>query len=301
MKWKRDTGFDQIEDRRGQGGGGLGLPDVIGGGGGGGGGLPFPIPGGRAGGGLGGIIVLVVMFLLFSGVLGGGGIPGTGGLSGGAAEPGGTLVPQSDTDQQLAYVVSNVQDFWQSTFSSSGKQYQVTKLVLFEQSTSSSCGPASSATGPFYCPADEKVYLDLGFMDELTTRFGAKGGDFAMAYVVAHEFGHHVQNLLGISDKVDQATQQDPSQRNALSVRVELQADCLAGVWAHSDASDLQPGDIDEALSAAQAVGDDRIQQETTGQVNPESWTHGSAEQRTTWFTNGYRSGNPDDCDTFAQ
>jgi predicted metalloprotease len=302
MKWKRDTGFDQIEDRRGQGsGGGLSLPDVIGGGGGGGGGLPIPIPGGRAGGGLGGIIILVVMFLLFSGVLGGGSIPGTGGLSGGAAEPGGTLVPQSDTDQQLAYVVSNIQDFWQSTFSASGKQYQVTKLVLFDQATSSGCGQASSATGPFYCPADQKVYLDLGFMDELTTRFGAKGGDFAMAYVVAHEFGHHVQDLLGITERVDQLTQQDPSQRNALSVRVELQADCLAGVWAHSDASDLQPGDIDEALSAAQAVGDDRIQQETTGQVNPESWTHGSAEQRSTWFTNGYRSGNPDDCDTFTQ
>jgi uncharacterized protein len=178
MKWKRNTGFDQIEDRRGQdSGGGLGLPDVIGGGGGGGGGIPIPIPGGKAGGGLGTIITLIVLFLLFSGVLGNGAVPDLGGLSGGGqAAPGGTLNPQSDTDQELSYIVTNVQDFWQQSFSASGKQYHVTKLVLFNDRTQSPCGTASAATGPFYCPGDQKVYLDLGFMDELKSRFGRRAG-----------------------------------------------------------------------------------------------------------------------------
>ena len=298
MKWKRNTGFGQIEDRRGEAGAGGGLPDVLGTGGGGG--FPIPIPGGAAGGGIGGIATLIIIgFLLFSGVLGGGG--GLSGLTpGGAVTPGGTLVPQSDTDQQVAYIVDNVQTFWTATFQQSGKQYPVTKLVLFTGSTQSGCGEASSATGPFYCPADQKVYLDLGFFDELKTRFGAAGGDFAMAYVIAHEFGHHVQTSLGISDAMQQRVQQDPSIANDQSVRLELQADCLAGVWAHSDVSDIQPGDIDEALSAAAAVGDDRIQQATQGRVTPETWTHGSAAQRVAWFTNGYKSGNVNDCDTFS-
>lgn len=297
MKWKRNTGFDQIEDRRGQGGfGGIGFP------GGGGGGIPIPVPGGRAGGGLGGIIVIVVLFLLFSGVLGGGDIPGLGGLGGGggAAQPGGTLDPQSETDQQLAYIVSDIQAYWGSTFSAAGRDYPETVLVLFEGGTQSACGPASSATGPFYCPADQKVYLDLEFFDQLKSRFGAQGGDFAMAYVVAHEFGHHIQTVLGISERVQQMSAEDPGRRNDLSVRQELQADCLAGVWANSAQSDLEAGDIEEALSAASAVGDDRIQQSTGGRIDPESWTHGSAEQRVAWFTTGYRSGNSDDCDTFA-
>jgi uncharacterized protein len=298
MKWKRNTGLDQIEDRRAQGptGDTSTIP------GGGGGAIPIPIPGGRTGGGLGGIIVLVVLFLLFSGVLGNGGVPDLGGVGGGGqAQPGGTLVPQSDTDQQLASIVADIQDFWAESFRTSGKDYPKTKLVLFDTSTTSPCGQASAATGPFYCPADQKVYLDLGFFDELKSRFGAKGGDFAMAYVVAHEFGHHVQMALGITQRVQELLQQDPSRANDLSVRVELQADCLAGVWAHSAQGDLEPGDIDEALSAAAAVGDDRIQQSTSGRIDPESWTHGSAEQRTTWFTKGYQGGNPDDCDTFAQ
>jgi predicted metalloprotease len=241
---------------------------------------------------------------LFSGILGGGGasIPGLGGLGGGsAAEPGGTLVPQSQTDEQLAYIVSDIQEYWAATFSQAGKQYPETKLVLFDGSTSSACGPASAATGPFYCPADQKVYLDLGFFDELKSRFGAKGGDFAMAYVVAHEFGHHVQTVLGISGRVQELAQQDPNQAKGLSVRQELQADCLAGTWAHSAAAELEAGDIEEALSAAEAVGDDRIQQSTTGRIDPESWTHGSAAERANWFTAGYRSGNSDDCNTFAQ
>ncbi len=300
MKWKRNTGFDQIEDRRGQGGGGPG-----GALGGGGRGLPFPIPGGKAGGGIGSIIVVVVLFLLFSGVLGGGGggggIPGLGGLGGGAAEPGGTLNPQGDVDEFIAFVTQDVQAFWTQEFAKSGKTYPETKLVLFEGGTQSACGQASSATGPFYCPADQKVFLDISFFDELQSRYGAKGGDLAIAYVIAHEFGHHIQTVLGISQKVQDLAQQDPSQQNALSVLQELQADCLAGVWVHSQASDLEAGDIDEALSAATAVGDDRIQESTTGRIDKEGWTHGSAQQRSQWFTTGYRSGNPDDCDTFAQ
>lgn len=299
MKWKRNTGFGRIEDRRGQSGGG-GLGGALGGGGGGG--FPIPIPGGKAGGGIGSIIIAIVLFVLFSGVLGGGGggIPGMGGIGGGAVEPGGTLKPQGDADQQLAYIVESIELFWEEEFRASGKDYPETKLVLFEGSTQSSCGPASSATGPFYCPADQKVYLDQGFFDELESRFGAKGGDFAVAYVVAHEYGHHIQTVLGISQKVEELAQQDPNRKNDLSVRMELQADCLAGVWAHSAASDIQPGDIEEAISAAQAVGDDRIQETTTGRIDKESWTHGSAQQRVQWFTSGYKSGNSDDCDTFA-
>jgi predicted metalloprotease len=296
MRWKRNTGFDQIEDRRGQGGGGLG--GMLGGGG-----IPIPIPGGRAGGGIGGIVIAVVLFLVVSGVLGGGGgLSGLSGLApGSAVQPGGTLQPQSDTDEFLAYVVADIQDFWAATFRESGRDYPETRLVLFDGGTQSGCGPASSATGPFYCPADQKVYLDLGFFDELQSRFGAQGGDFAIAYVVAHEFGHHVQTVLGVSEAVQQQAAGDPARRNDLSVRQELQADCLAGVWARSAASDLEPGDIEEALSAASAVGDDRIQEATTGRIDRESWTHGSADQRVTWFTNGYRSGEVGRCDTFAQ
>jgi len=285
MKWKRNTGLDQIEDRRGQGGGGLG------GSLGGGGGFPIPIPGGKAGGGIGGLIITVVLFLLFSGVLGGGN---------GVAQPGGTLNPQNDIDGFVAATVADIQAYWTDEFARTGKDYPQTKLVLFDGSTSSGCGPASSATGPFYCPADQKVYLDLGFFDELQTRFGAKGGDLAIAYVIAHEFGHHVQTVTGVSDLVQRESQQDPSRQNELSVRQELQADCLAGVWVNSSASDLEAGDIEEALSAASAVGDDRIQESTTGRIDKEGWTHGSAEQRTQWFTTGYKSGVVGDCDTFA-
>jgi predicted metalloprotease len=298
MKWKRNTGFGRIEDRRGQSGGG-GFGGALGGGGGGG--IPIPIPGGKAGGGIGGIIIAIVLFILFSGVLGGsGGIPGMGGLGGGAVQPGGTLKPQGDADQQLAYIVESIELFWEEEFRASGKDYPETKLVLFEGGTQSACGPASSATGPFYCPADQKVYLDQGFFDELESRFGATGGDFAVAYVVAHEYGHHIQTVLGISQKVEELAQQDPSRKNDLSVRMELQADCLAGVWAHSAAADLEPGDIEDGLGAAAAVGDDTIQKRSQGQVVPDSFTHGSSAQRMRWFTRGYDQGDPSACDTFS-
>jgi predicted metalloprotease len=294
MKWKRGQGYDQIEDRRGQAGAGPDLTSL------GGAVLGGAIGRKSAGGGLGLIIVVIIGLLLISGVLGGGsGLSGLSGLGAGAGEPGGTLSPQSETDEFVAYIVSDVQDFWAETFSQSGRDYPETKLVLFTGSTSSGCGPASSATGPFYCPADQKVYLDLEFFDELKSRFGAPG-DFAMAYVIAHEFGHHIQTATGVSQAVQDTVAHDGSRSNELSVKQELQADCLAGVWAHSAISELDAGDVEEALTAAAAVGDDRIQQGTTGRIDPESWTHGSSQQRQAWFTAGYRSGNVADCDTFA-
>jgi uncharacterized protein len=180
--------------------------------------------------------------------------------------------------------------------------YRAAKLVLFWDQTQSGCGGAAAAMGPFYCPADERVYIDLGFYQELARRFGAPG-DFAQAYVIAHEVGHHVQDLLGITGKVEQATRRDPAQRNALSVKVELQADCLAGVWGHSAAQRqlLDPGDVDEGLRAASAVGDYRIQQMSGRRISPESFTHGSAKDRARWFRSGLDSGSVDSCDTFSQ
>ena len=202
----------------------------------------------------------------------------------------------ADRDCRFVAYTNSIQDYWKDNL----QGYQTIQVVTFTGSVNTACGHATSAVGPFYCPADTTVYLDLDFFDQLTGQLGAQGGDAAEAYVLAHEFGHHVQNALGISRRVQELAQQDPSSANDLSVRQELQADCLAGVWAHSAAADLQPGDIEEAISAAQAVGDDRIQASTTGRIDPESWTHGSAEQRVQWFTAGYRSGNSDDCDTFA-
>jgi predicted metalloprotease len=295
MRW-RPSAQTEVEDRRASGGLG-GLGGLGSGGLGSGGGIPLPV-----GGGLGGIVVLVI-FLLLSGVLNGnGGSGGLGGLGGGSAPAGGPLVsldPNDTTAQFVNSVTVDVQGFWADRFSSAGQSYPETVLVLFTSQTQSGCGVADSATGPFYCPADQKVYLDTAFFDELKTRFGAPGL-FAEAYVIAHEFGHHVQDALGIMDDANARQQSNPSSANDISIRLELQADCLAGVWAHSDASDLEPGDIDEALSAASAVGDDRIQQATQGRVAPESWTHGSAAQRVQWFTTGFKSGNPADCDTFS-
>jgi predicted metalloprotease len=195
----------------------------------------------------------------------------------------------------------DVQATWADVFQQSGDTYRPAQLVLFRQATKSGCGYATSDTGPFYCPADETIYLDLGFFRELQSRFGAEG-DFAQAYVVAHEVGHHVQKQLGISDRVQRISGQNPEEANELSIEQELQADCLAGVWGQTtyERGLLEGGDLQEGLGAAAAVGDDRIQRQATGVVNPETWTHGSSEQRRTWFETGFTTGDADTCDTFS-
>jgi predicted metalloprotease len=298
VRWKRTGTSDQIEDRRGMGGGG-----GLGG---------FPLGGKMAGGGLGLIGLLLALFLGGGNILGGGGggggfgiDPNTGafGTTPDATSNGldGAPDPDAELKDFVTFVVEDVQQSWQEQFQAAGKPYEVTTLVLFEDGVSTGCGQASSATGPFYCPADHKVYLDLGFFRELSSRFGAPG-DFAQAYVVAHEFGHHVQNLLGVNEQVQRASQKNPDDANELSVRLELQADCFAGVWGHSAYQDqlLEQGDLEEGLDAAAAVGDDRIQKEATGRVDPEAFTHGTSAQRMEWFQKGYKSGNPDSCNTFS-
>ena len=265
---------------------------------------------GRAGGGLGGLGLVIVLLTLFLG----GGLPG-GGDGGGGIDIGPSLQPfpgapaaegrplesRGQVDDFVAFVVHDVQRTWTRLFQQAGRQYRPTKLVLFEQAVSSGCGNASSATGPFYCPVDSKVYLDLSFFRELRQRFGAPG-DFAQAYVIAHEFGHHVQNVLGIADEVRREQQGNRDDANELSIRMELQADCLAGVWAHSAYKEqlLESGDLEEGLAAAAAVGDDRIQEQGAGRVDRESWTHGSSEQRTSWFRKGFDGGDVAACDSFS-
>jgi predicted metalloprotease len=226
----------------------------------------------------------------------------------------GTPLPQGGAsrsippeEQQLAEFVSVVladtEDSWRAIFAQSGKRYEEPRLVLFRNGVRSACGTASSAVGPFYCPGDRKVYLDLAFFDDLQQRFGAPG-DFAQAYVIAHEVGHHVQTLLGVSAQVQQAgAKLDDAGRNRLSVRQELQADCFAGVWGHTanrERQVLEPGDLEEALVAATAIGDDRLQKEAQGRVVPDSFTHGRSEQRERWFRRGFDSGDPGVCDTFS-
>jgi predicted metalloprotease len=202
--------------------------------------------------------------------------------------------------QFIGVVLKDTENTWNAIFQKTGKRYTEPRLVLFESRVSSACGLASAAVGPFYCPLDSKVYLDLAFFRELDRRFGAPG-DFAQAYVVAHEVGHHVQNLLGISDQVQSAQQRAHSQEqaNAYSVRLELQADCLAGVYGHFNKQTLDPGDVEEGLRAAAAIGDDMIQQQSQGYTAPESWTHGSAEMRVKWLRQGLQVGDPSGCDTF--
>jgi len=209
-------------------------------------------------------------------------------------------------DQELADFVSvilaSTEDAWKTEFQKSGKTYQEPVLVLFRDRVNSACGLAQSATGPFYCPGDHKLYIDLSFYQEMKTKLGAPG-DFAQAYVIAHEVGHHVQNLLGVADKVRQA-QQNKSEAvvNALSVKLELQADCLAGVWGHfanNERKMLESGDIEEALNAAAAIGDDHLQEQATGTVRPEKFTHGTSKQRADWFNRGFKTGAFDDCNTF--
>jgi predicted metalloprotease len=293
MRWKKGRGRDQIEDRRGEAGpagsGGLG-------------GIRLPLPSGGAGLG-GGLLVVIILIVLFAtGVLGGGGGTDTNpGTNGAVRRVPGAPDPDAELADFVGFVVDDVQTFWQEDFANSGRTYQITKLVLFDGQTESGCGLASSETGPFYCPVDRKVFLDLGFFQELRDRFQAPG-DFAEAYVIAHEFGHHVQLLLGTEERVRQEQQDHPSEANELSVRLELQADCYAGVWAQSayEQNLLESGDMEEGLKAAAAVGDDRIQRSAGQRVDPETWTHGSAAQRVQWLRAGFADGDPRDCDTFS-
>jgi predicted metalloprotease len=254
------------------------------------------ITGGRLG--LGGILLLGVLSLVFKQDLFA--LLGESGTTTQAQGPEADQRRQAEAGLEKVAVgtFNDAQQVWRQKI----RGYRDAKLVLFWDEVQSGCGGAAAEMGPFYCPADERVYIDLGFYRELARRFGAPG-DFAQAYVIAHEVGHHVQNLLGTSGKVQRAMQQDPARRNALSVRLELQADCFAGVWGHSAAQRglLDPGDVDEGLRAAAAVGDDRLQQATGRRVSPETFTHGSARDRTRWFRTGLESGSADACDTFAQ
>jgi len=259
---------------------------------------------GAVGGGLGLAGLLVVLLLNVLGG-GGGGInldPGTGGLGGMPAAERDPNAPDPDAAlvDFVGFVLEDVQQSWEQAFQQAGRRYERTTLVLFERGTTTGCGSATSSVGPFYCPADRKVYLDLSFFQDLSRELGAPG-DFAQAYVIAHEVGHHVQQLLGTSDRVRAAQQRRPDDANELSVALELQADCLAGVWGHSAYTDqlLEQGDLEEGIGAASAVGDDRLQQQSGGRVDQETWTHGSSKQRVSWFRKGFDTGDPEECDTF--
>jgi predicted metalloprotease len=209
--------------------------------------------------------------------------------------------PERDLKEFSNVVFSKTLDTWSQVFKEEGRPFERAKVVLYRDAVSTGCGDASSAVGPFYCPRDQRVYLDLSFYHDMESKLGAPG-DFAWAYVIAHEVGHHVQKELGTSGEVTRMGSENPGDANALSVRLELQADCYAGVWAHSvfAAGDLEKGDVREAIRASAAVGDDRLQRQATGRVNPDSFTHGSSEQRMSWFNRGRASGRPDDCDTFS-
>lgn len=276
MRWTPGGRSGNLEDRRGGGGLGRGL-------------------------GIGGTVVVLALSLimgrnLFSDL----------GVEPGINAAGAPLSPEDSAREEkqvqfVSFVLDDAQATWSKVLSSGGEQYRPAKLVLFRNSTQSGCGAAQSAMGPFYCPLDEKVYIDLGFYDELSSRFGAKG-DFAQAYVLAHEIGHHVQHVAGTDSRVRQAQQSNPEEANQLSVRVELQADCYAGVWASSTQKRalLEAGDVEEAMAAASAVGDDRILAQSGRRVNVDAFTHGSAAQRTEWFRRGFDSGDPRNCNTFG-
>ena len=279
MRWTPGGRSDDIEDRRDEGGGGIGGVHI----------------------GIGGFVILLILSVVFKrdffSLLSNTGVST------------GQTVSQPDTQrdaredplvQFISFVLDDTQKTWAGILQARGIPYRHARLVLFRDATSSGCGTAQSATGPFYCPADEKVYIDLGFYDELQRRFGAPG-QFAQAYVLAHELGHHVQNLLGIERKVRNLQGQNPGAGNALSVRMELQADCFAGIWAKSTQQRnlLEAGDVESALGAAAAVGDDRLQRMSRGQVSPDSFTHGSSAQRTEWFQRGMSGGTIEGCNTF--
>jgi len=282
MRWQGRRQSTNIEDRRGISGRGLAV-----------------------GGGLGTLIIAAIIYFM-------GGDPSA--LleqSPSAGQTQETRVPNKAEDeagQFAAVVLADTEDIWTKLFNEMNKQYSEPTLVLFTQATQSGCGFASEATGPFYCPADSKVYLDLSFFEEMKNRFNA-AGDFAQAYVIAHEVGHHVQHLLGITNKVDaQRGRLSETEMNKLSVKLELQADFLAGVWAHyeqikedaqANKDIIQPGDIDEALNAANAIGDDRLQKQSQGYVVPDAFTHGTSAQRIAWFKKGYETGDINEGDTF--
>ncbi len=286
MKWEPGETSENIEDRRAETGEGGGR---------------------RIGGihvGIGGTIVLLVLSVVFKQNFFA--LLDPGASNGGNSAPVSQLSPEQQAEQDrlvkfVSFVLDSVQNTWTRVLPASGAQYRPAKLVLFRDGIDSACGLAESATGPFYCPGDEKVYLDLGFYDELRDRFGAPG-DFAQAYVLAHELGHHVQKILGIEARMREQQRESPDEANALSVRLELQADCLAGIWGHETADQkiLDPGDIEEGLQAASSVGDDRLQRMATGHVNPDGFTHGTSAQRSRWFKRGFDSGEVKQCDTFA-
>ncbi len=300
MKWIPGRRSANLEDRRGaSGGGGLGGGGFgFGGGGGGGRGMG----GGKIG--LGGIVILLILSVVFKedflGLGGGGGTA----VAPAAGEQAAPLQDEREEPlvQFVSFVLDDAQGFWKKSLPQMGTEYRDATLVVFRDATDTACGFGESATGPFYCPGDEKVYIDLAFFDELRQKFKAPG-DFAQAYVLSHEIGHHVQKLLGTSEQVQRAQQGNRGSANELSVRLELQADCYAGVWAASAAQrdKLDPGDTEEGLAAAAAVGDDRLQKVATGRVSPESWTHGSSAQRIEWFNRGFKAGDPRSCDTFGR
>jgi hypothetical protein len=304
MKWKRIRKKDKgdvidirgAEPSRGRGGGGLG-------------GLPIPMGVGGVGGGLGLVILLVVLGLQMCGN-GGAGFDLGSILGPGAAPPSAEnpdpLPPDEDPQKDLKDFTSAVfvdaQDTWQESFRTAGKPYERAQLVLYSQGVNTGgCGSASSAVGPFYCPADSRVYIDLTFYEDMERQLGARG-DFAWAYVIAHEVGHHIQNVDGTNAEVTDIQRSEPDEANELSVRLELQADCYAGVWAATvfAEGDLEEGDLEEAFDAAEAVGDDRLQEQAGQGVNPDSFTHGTSEQRREWFEKGYSSADPASCDTFS-
>ncbi len=286
MLWRQGRRSDNVEDRRGMSMGGMGGGRMI------------------AGGGIGTVVLVVVALLLGVDpgiILQGGGGPGYVEEQQSGASRTGT--PDDELGQFVAVVLADTEDTWTELFKQANRAYEEPKLVLFSGMVQSACGTGQAAMGPFYCPGDRRVYIDLSFYRDLQSRFKAPG-DFAQAYVIAHEVGHHVQNLLGIMDKVNEMrARMSKADANALSVRTELQADCFAGIWAHHAQRTrqvLEQGDLEEALTAASAIGDDRLQKQSQGRVVPESFTHGSSAQRMTWFTRGFESGQVKSCDTFS-
>jgi predicted metalloprotease len=305
MDWKGRRQSDNIEDDRGSSGGSMGSGPF-----GQGGGMGFPSGGmRRAGGGMsiGTIVVLIVIYFILKAM----GIDmlqilDQGSSTGGPGYEQSSSAPSNPADDEtkafVGVVLAETEDTWQGIFKSMGKTYEDPKLVLFSNRINSACGLASSASGPFYCPGDHKVYLDMAFFSQMKNQLGASG-DFAQAYVVAHEVGHHVQNLLGILPKVNQLRQQmSEADSNKMSVKVELQADCFAGIWGKftQQKGILDAGDLGEALNAAQQIGDDTLQKKSQGYVVPESFNHGTSAQRVRWFKQGFDTGQLNACDTFS-